>query len=91
MKDKTEKGTAVCNWIPDSGYWCNGIVGPPQPLPMKRWFYDKNFNKCVCMVYNGCDGNGNNFAHSNECANFCGSSGSVNPEDNPDGTCFYFP
>lgn len=59
-----------CGLKPDSGYWCNGAQGPAPPQTL-RFYYDKNDGDCKCLIYNGCDGNGNNFKSSEQCQLWC--------------------
>lgn len=41
---------------------------------MTRYYFNIVTRKCSPFVYNGCDGNPNNFASINQCNNFCMAS-----------------
>ncbi|VDK81188.1 unnamed protein product [Litomosoides sigmodontis] len=43
-----------------------------------RYFYDSQAQKCDSFLYNGCDGNSNNFATYEECASYCDMSSCPN-------------
>ena len=37
----------------------------------EKWFYNSADRECQVFVYNGCDGNGNNFRSREECEKRC--------------------
>ena len=45
----------------------------------EKWFYNSVEQECQVFVYNGCDGNGNNFHTRAECEKRCDSGGVTAP------------
>ncbi|CAG9534594.1 unnamed protein product [Cercopithifilaria johnstoni] len=43
-----------------------------------RYFYNSQTQECESFLYNGCDGNSNNFATYEECESYCGVSSCPN-------------
>ncbi|PRD28418.1 UNVERIFIED_CONTAM: Ppn [Trichonephila clavipes] len=48
---------------------------PKEPGPCRNysivWYFDVSYGRCARFWYGGCDGNGNNFATSEECEDTC--------------------
>ena len=62
--------TDICSRLPDSGYYCMGAVGDLPPYQI-RFYFDIRTNSCRCFIYNGCDGNQNNFMNVDHCLEWC--------------------
>ena len=60
----------VCSKSPDSGYFCMGAVGDLPPIH-QRFYFDAKTQTCRCFLYNGCDGNQNNFRSFDHCMQWC--------------------
>ncbi|CAB3401564.1 unnamed protein product [Caenorhabditis bovis] len=62
--------TYICGLPPQQGSsMCAGGL-----TVVTRYYFNIVTRKCSAFVYNGCDGNPNNFASMNQCNNFCMAS-----------------
>ncbi|XP_068109481.1 kunitz-type protease inhibitor 1 isoform X2 [Hyperolius riggenbachi] len=58
--------------VPDSKWRCVDLPATgPCRASFSRWYYDPIAMKCNGFTYGGCNGNGNNFLHEEECENIC--------------------
>lgn len=62
----------ICGLPPQQGSsLCSGGL-----TVVTRYYFNIVTRRCSPFVYNGCDGNPNNFASLNSCNNFCHAAGS---------------
>ena len=48
----------------------------PCRAAIKRYFYDSRSRSCKIFYYGGCNGNGNNFEHEEDCIQACNGTSS---------------
>ncbi|CAO1430284.1 unnamed protein product [Diamesa hyperborea] len=64
---------AFCDLGSDAGKTC------PIQGASERYYYNKNTGACEQFMYNGCEGNQNNFEYPWDCETVCITLGSARP------------